>query len=346
MNFTQILIRWYSINKRNLPWRETLDPYTIWLSEIILQQTQIAQGLPYFETFISRYPTVFSLANATEEEVLKLWQGLGYYSRARNLFKTASFIANELSGVFPNNYNSLLKLKGVGDYTASAIASICYDEKAAVVDGNVYRVLSRYFEIYHPINSSKGIKYFKELAQGLLPEQDVGNYNQAIMDFGSSQCKPQNPDCISCPLKNGCKALQKNKVNIFPVKTNKVTIKKKYFNFIVLLSENGKTILEKRIYNGIWKNLYQFPLVETKQRLIPEKFQSNSHINQLIQGNQLSVSLFNPEEIIHKLSHQHLYCSFWIVHVDEIQHNAILCSQIHEYPVPILISRFIENFAF
>ena len=264
VDFSLQIIKWYLVNKRDLPWRMTKDPYHIWISEIILQQTRVDQGLPYYFRFSEKFPNVASLANADEEEVLKLWQGLGYYSRARNLHDTAKYIAYELDGVFPEDYDSLIKLKGVGDYTASAIASICYDAQTAVVDGNVYRVLSRYFGIHIPINSSIGIKYFKELAQSLLPRNNVGNYNQAIMDFGSSQCKPNNPDCLTCPLNNGCMALNKSQVKTLPVKDKKIKIKKKFFNFLVFLSEEGETILEKRTSDGIWKNMYQFPLIESK----------------------------------------------------------------------------------
>jgi A/G-specific adenine glycosylase len=224
-------MNWYSINKRDFPWRRTKDPYKIWLSEIIMQQTQISQGQPYYEAFVDQFPTVFELASTDEETVLKLWQGLGYYSRARNLHASAKYIVKELNGQFPDNYKALLKLKGIGDYTASAISSICYDESNAVVDGNVYRVLARYFGIETPINTSKGATYFKALAQSLLPDKNIGNYNQAIMDFGSQQCKPKSPNCLVCPLKDTCVALQKNLVNLLPVKTNRTKITKKYFNF-------------------------------------------------------------------------------------------------------------------
>ena len=193
MIFSKTLTHWYSNNKRSLPWRETNKPYYIWLSEIILQQTQVKQGLPYYEVFVRKFPTIFDLANADESDVLKIWQGLGYYSRARNLHKTAKYVANELNGEFPNNYKDLLQLKGVGDYTASAIASICFNETSAVVDGNVYRVLSRYFGIDTPINSSKGAKEFKALAQELIDKKHPADFNQAIMEFGATQCKPKNP---------------------------------------------------------------------------------------------------------------------------------------------------------
>jgi A/G-specific adenine glycosylase len=326
MNFAQTLTYWYSVNKRDLPWRGTKNPYKIWLSEIIMQQTQIKQGLPYYQAFINKYPSVFELAKANEQEVLKLWQGLGYYSRARNLHFTAKYIANDLKGQFPDSYKGLLLLKGVGDYTASAIASICYDEKSAVVDGNVYRVLSRFFGMDTPINSSKGIKDFKELAQSLLPKQDIGNYNQAIMDFGSRQCKPKNPDCATCPLNNKCVALKNKLVGILPFKINRIKVTKKHINFLVFISNDGKTVLEKRTQNGIWKNLYQFPLVETSRRL--------------------TLNSFNEDEIVHKLSHQHLYTSFWVVKIQELDDNAIPMSEIHDFPVPILIGRFIEGFGF
>ena len=346
MNFTQNLTHWYSINKRDLPWRGTKNPYTIWLSEIIMQQTQIAQGLPYYEAFVAKYPTVFDLANANEEAVLKLWQGLGYYSRARNLHASAKYIANDLNGKFPKTYKELLKLKGVGDYTASAIASICYDEKTAVVDGNVYRVLARFFGIDIPVNSSKGIKHFKALAQTLLPEHNIGNYNQAIMDFGAQQCKPQSPDCSVCPLNKSCAALKNNQVAALPIKINKTKISNKYFNFIVIVSEDGKTVLEKRTSQGIWKNLYQFPLVETKKRLLNKNFHLNEAVKEVLNGKTYSFSLYNDKEIIHKLSHQHLYTSFWIVHVNELPHDAIDISKVHEFPVPILIGKFIDAFGF
>jgi len=311
-----------------------------------MQQTQITQGLPYYAAFVSKFPTVFDLANANEEAVLKLWQGLGYYSRARNLHYSAKYIVDELKGEFPIHYKELLKLKGVGDYTASAIASICYDEPTAAVDGNVYRVLSRYFGIDIPINSSKGIKYFKELAQSLLPKKDIGNYNQAIMDFGSRQCKPQNPDCTICPLNNSCIALKNNQIKVLPIKINKVKITKKYINFMVFVSDDDKTILEKRTEKGIWKNLYQFPLVETKKRLEINTFKTNDKIQQFVNGKNHAVSLYNDQEIVHKLSHQHLYTSFWIVTINKLPDNAIEISTIHDFPVPVLISNFIEAFGF
>ncbi len=346
MSFTKILTHWYSGCKRSLPWREIQNPYYIWLSEIILQQTQVKQGLPYYEAFVNRFPTVFDLAKAKEEQILKLWQGLGYYSRARNLHHTAKYVVSELHGEFPKTYKDLLKLKGVGDYTASAIASICYNEPTAVVDGNVYRVLSRYYGIATPINSTQGIKTFKALAQSLLPKTNIGDYNQAIMEFGAVQCKPKNPNCDACPLQNSCVALEQNKTTELPIKINKTKVSKKHFNFLVFISEDNKTILNQRTSKGIWQNLYQFPLVETSKPLSQKQFKTNNDIKTLLNGTEYQFSLYNDKDIVHKLSHQHLHTRFWILNVDELPQEGLLISEINNLPVPILIGNFIEVFNF
>ncbi|WP_396602859.1 A/G-specific adenine glycosylase [Algibacter sp. R77976] len=346
MIFSKILTHWYSNNKRILPWRETNNPYYIWLSEIILQQTQVKQGLPYYEAFVSKYPSVFDLANANESDVLKLWQGLGYYSRARNLHASAKYVANELKGTFPDNYKGLLKLKGVGDYTASAIASICFNEVAAVVDGNVYRVLSRYFGIDTPINSSKGAKEFKALAQKLIDVKQPAEFNQAIMEFGATQCKPKNPYCNICPFSDSCVAFNKNRIAELPVKIKSAKAKKKYFNFLVFISEDEKTILEKREGKGIWQNLYQFPLVETEKNINEKDFKSLLENHELLKGNTFELVLYNKESIIHKLSHQHLDTKFWIVNTKALPVNGVSLSKVREFAVPILIGNFIESFNF
>ncbi|MDG5490446.1 A/G-specific adenine glycosylase [Psychroserpens sp. SPM9] len=346
MNFTQDITNWYSNNKRNLPWRKTKNPYPIWLSEIIMQQTQVKQGLPYYEAFVSHFPTVFDLANADEESILKLWQGLGYYSRARNLHASAQYIVNDLNGEFPSTFTELLKLKGVGDYTASAIASICYNEPAAVVDGNVYRVLSRYFGIDTPINSSKGIKTFKALATTLIDPVNPGDYNQAIMEFGAIQCKPVNPDCNVCPLNTSCIALQKNNVGALPVKLKKTKVTKKHFNFLVIISADKQIVFEKRHRKGIWQNLYQFPLVETKSPLTPEEFKTEPKITSVFKDLTFEYHLYNTNERVHKLSHQHLYTKFWIVEVEQLPKKGISISELNRYPTPILISNFIDEFNF
>ncbi|WP_299366037.1 A/G-specific adenine glycosylase [Winogradskyella sp.] len=346
MDFKNKLTNWYSINKRNLPWRNTRNPYYIWLSEIILQQTQVKQGLPYYEAFVKTYPTIFDLANASEQEVLKLWQGLGYYSRARNLHTTAKHIAFELNGKFPNNYKDLIQLKGVGDYTASAIASIAFDEVAAVVDGNVYRVLARYFGIDTPINSAAGIKEFKTLATSLIDHKQPAIFNQAIMEFGAIQCKPKNPYCIVCPLNDSCIALQRNLIDTLPVKLKKTKIAIKYFNFLVCIDKNNNTVLEKRTGKGIWQNLYQFPLIESNKSFSSEEFHYLNTKNSFLKDVDFEYSLYNQEDIIHKLSHQHLYTKFWIIEIDELPKEAVSVSDLNLYPTPVLISDFIEAFGF
>lgn len=340
MKFTEILKHWYSVKKRNLPWRLTKNPYLVWLSEIILQQTQVNQGLPYYNKFATKYPTVYDLARAKEQDVLKLWQGLGYYSRARNLHFTAKYIVEYLNGEFPTSYKELIQLKGIGDYTASAIASICRDEPCAVLDGNVYRVLSRYYGIDTPINTSKGNKEFKKLAQSLIPESGIGDYNQAIMEFGAKQCKPKSPNCAVCPLNNSCKALQSHQVDNLPVKLKKLKVRKRYINFLVFISNDKKTILEKREGKGIWQGLFQFPFLET------EKSYNEVEIITLLKFNYSDFTLYNSKDIVHKLSHQHLHSKFWIINVDELDNKGINFSEIRNYPVPILISNFIESFNF
>ncbi|MDB4297650.1 A/G-specific adenine glycosylase [Flavobacteriaceae bacterium] len=340
MEFHNTLETWYLKNKRNLPWRTSLNPYFIWLSEIILQQTRVQQGLAYYEKFIKHYPTVQDLANASEDAILKDWQGLGYYSRARNLHYSAKYICNELNGVFPKNYNDLLKLKGVGDYTASAIASISYNEKAAVVDGNVYRVLARYFDIDLAINSTIGIKYFKNLAQELILNADPRNYNQALMDFGATLCKPQNPDCDRCPLQDSCLAKANNTIGERPIKEKKIKLKHRYFNFLVFNINGEFTLLERRVGKGIWENLYQFPLIESQKTV------SESELKDLIPSTQYnSITIFNEAPVIHKLSHQHLHTTFWLIDSNEIEHeNKINWKDIDTYAVPILIHSFIESY--
>ena len=344
-NFSLVLIKWYNLNKRNLPWRNTVDPYKIWISEIILQQTRVEQGLPYYQAFVSVYPTVKKLANASEEEVLKLWQGLGYYSRARNLHTTANYVSNELSGIFPTSYKELIKLKGVGDYTASAIASICFNEATAVVDGNVYRVLARYFGIATPINSSFGIKEFKNVAQQLIDIDHPGNHNQALMEFGARQCKPQNPNCEICIFNDSCIALQQKKISELPVKLKKTKVKNIYFNYIVLIFKNKKTLLQKRIGKGIWQNLYEFPLIETEKNFKLEELNSLHIFQDVSRKFEInSLVLYNEMPILHKLSHRNIYTQFWIAETSKNNDDAISISQLETYPVPKLIGNFITTF--
>jgi A/G-specific adenine glycosylase len=343
MNFSKLLIKWYLQNKRDLPWRNTTNPYPIWLSEIMLQQTRVAQGMPYFYSFTTAFPTVFDLANANEEQVLKLWQGLGYYSRARNLHKTAQYIATELAGIFPNNYNDLLQLKGIGDYTAAAIASFSYNECVPVVDGNVFRVLSRYFDIETDIAQASAKKEFAGLAFDLMPKDNPATFNQAIMEFGALQCVPKNPNCGICVFNESCAALQKKKVDRLPIKTKKLKVRNRFFNYLVVADEKGQTIIQKRIDKGIWHNLYEFPLIETEKE---ENFESISTRiqDEFFKNNKiLTIGEYNEKSIIHKLSHQHLHIKFWKVQLSQTIENGIDLDTLKTFPFPIVIHNFIET---
>ncbi|RTY70561.1 A/G-specific adenine glycosylase [Flavobacterium sp. GSP27] len=343
MNFSNLLIKWYLQNKRDLPWRNTTDPYPIWLSEIMLQQTRVAQGMPYFMSFTAAFPTVFDLAKANEEHVLKLWQGLGYYSRARNLHKTAQYVASDLGGSFPDNYADLLKLKGIGEYTAAAIASFSYNEAVPVVDGNVFRVLSRYFDIDTDIAQASAKKEFAALAFELMPKDNPATFNQAIMEFGALQCVPKSPNCGICVFNESCAALQKNKVNQLPVKTKKLKVRSRYFNYLVVADENDNTIIQKRTDKGIWHNLYEFPLIET------EKEEDFDCVSEAIQADYfkentvVSMLEYNEKSILHKLSHQHLHIKFWKVKIEGTIENGIDVETLRTFPFPIVIHNFIEK---
>ena len=343
MKFSNTLIQWYLQNNRDLPWRKSKNPYFIWLSEIMLQQTRVAQGLTYYVKFTTTFPTVFDLAKADESTVLKMWQGLGYYSRARNLHFSAKQISKELNGIFPSTYAEIIKLKGVGDYTASAISSICFNEPSAVVDGNVYRTLSRYFGIHTAINSTSGIKEFKLLAQTLIDASQPGTYNQALMDFGALHCKPQNPLCETCPFCNSCVAFEKKLTKELPVKEKKIKVRKRYFNFLVIKTDNHKTILTERKGKGIWQGLYQFPLIENTETIREKEIIASKEFNDLFPA-ETTISLFNKKEIVHKLSHQHLYTQFWIVETKTLKNANISWENIQDFPVPVLIANFLTLF--
>lgn len=343
MDFTNLLIEWYLQKKRDLPWRNTTNPYPIWLSEIILQQTRVAQGMPYFYAFLESFPTVKELAIADEQQVLKLWQGLGYYSRARNLHQTAQYIANELDGVFPNSYAGLIQLKGIGEYTAAAIASFAYNEPVPVVDGNVFRVVSRYFGIESDISAGKTKKEFTALAAKLLSKEQPALFNQAIMEFGAMHCTPKNPDCENCIFNSSCVALQKGLVGQLPFKSKKIKIRKRYFNYIVLQDKKGNTKIQQRTDKGIWHNLYEFPLFETTQE---EGFETIAPLikNDTDFGDSVvSIQEANPISLIHKLSHQHLYIKFWKVTVNNTLTDGVNPEQLRTFPFPIVIHNFIEE---
>src|SRR6187431_2254193 len=343
MEFHNTLIKWYLQNKRDLPWRKTADPYPIWLSEIMLQQTRVAQGTPYFLSFTTAFPTVFDLANASEEQVLKLWQGLGYYSRARNLHKTAQTVAFERNGIFPDNYIDLLKLKGIGEYTAAAIASFSYNECVPVVDGNVFRVLSRYFDIETDIAQASAKKEFATLALELMPKDNPAQFNQAIMEFGALQCVPKNPNCNECVFNTICAALQKKKVVQLPVKSKKTKVRNRYFNYIVAVDDLENTIIQKRTAKGIWHNLYEFPLLETDKVEDFETVAQQISKNFFRENKMESLLEYNEESIIHKLSHQHLHIKFWKASLKGRIENGINLETAKTFPFPIVIHNFIEE---
>ena len=342
MSFSHKILDWYHTHKRELPWRETRDPYKIWLSEIMLQQTRVVQGMPYYHRFLEAFPTVYDLAQAPEEKVLKLWQGLGYYSRARNLHATAKMVVEQFGGEFPRTYKDLKSLKGVGDYTASAIASFCFNVPEPVVDGNVYRVLARYFGVDLPINSPSGIKYFKELAREVMDAEQIRDYNQGIMEFGAIQCAPKKPYCLLCPLNEGCVALKENKVDNLPIKNNKTKVRVRHFNYLVYLDIHNNTLLEQRKGKGIWQNLYQFPLVESEKEMNPDEMEHYLKSESNLQLLDMA-TLYNPEPIVHKLSHQHLHTKFWIVKSSDILEEGTAWEEVTQFPVPVLIADFIRT---
>tara|TARA_B100001142_G_C14334991_1_gene655549 strand:- start:538 stop:1578 length:1041 start_codon:yes stop_codon:yes gene_type:complete len=342
MYFSKQIVSWYHKNKRSLPWRKTKDPYKIWLSEIILQQTKIKQGLPYYKKFIISFPTIHDLANASENKVLNLWQGLGYYTRARNLHLTAKEISKKNDGLFPNTYKKIIKLKGVGTYTAAAIASFAFNLPFAVVDGNVIRVLSRFFGIIEPFDTVKGKKIFQKKAQELLDLNNVNIYNQAIMEFGALQCVPKSPDCAICQIKIRCFAFNQNKVTQLPIKKSKLIMTKRYINFLIIC-ENDNILIQKR-NNGIWKGLYQFPIIENNIEKAEGDISNSIEWNSLFNNNEKILKI--SPIIKHKLSHQLIFARFWhIKSKHNINNNIISIAKedIDKYPIPRLIEKYLEN---
>lgn len=312
MNFSDELIHWYFKNKRDLPWRNTTNPYIIWLSEIILQQTRVEQGLPYFNRFLEKYPDVNSFAAAGEGDILNLWQGLGYYSRGRNMLKTARQVVAEFGGEFPVDYEQLIHLKGIGEYTAAAISSFSANHAKAVVDGNVFRVLARYFGISDPINSTKGKKLFQDVANDVLNKENPGLHNQAMMEFGAMLCKPKSPDCEICPVKSGCYAYNNNAIAGLPQKLKKTKIRERFLNYIVVT--NGDTILmNKRGEKDIWANMHDLPLFESAHRITAEQVLSLPEFKSHFGENTLIINTYPIKK--HVLTHQHLHAQF--IHIDK-----------------------------
>lgn len=344
-----VLIHWYSANKRELPWRETRDPYRIWISEIILQQTRVVQGLGYYNRFMQRFPDVAALADAPEDEVMKYWEGLGYYSRARNLHAAAKQIVNIYQGIFPREYTDVLSLKGIGQYTAAAICSFAWKQPYAVVDGNVYRVLARIFGIDTPIDSTAGKREFTELAQELLDKEHPDLYNQAIMDFGAIQCTPKAPDCLRCPLQESCVAFSRGMVDNLPVKEGKTVVKDRYFNYLHIRCR-GTTLLSRREGKDIWQNLYEYPLIETQQATDFAELQQTDVYRELMREAGTTQVLRMVEMPRHILSHRIIYARFYEIEVEHFpasmhKYLQIPDEDIEKYAVCRLIELYREKTA-
>ncbi len=338
----KLLFDWYKNNARNLPWRETKNPYAIWISEIILQQTRVNQGLEYYIRFLNLFPTIEKLAEAEEREILKAWEGLGYYSRARNMHYTAKIIVKQYHGKFPENYDELLKLKGIGPYTAAAIASFAFNIPVPAIDGNVLRVLARLYGINIEINTSAGHRVFRQKSLEILDKKKPALFNQAMMEFGALQCVPSSPHCKECVFSNECIAYQTGKIKELPVKKKKKKPVEKYFHFF-LIEKNNQFMIEKRTGKGIWKNLYQLPLIETeKERTIL----TETELNKLIQKYQISSpkKIKKITEITHLLSHQKLNITIWKLETSSINKDFIQIEEIDKHPFPAVIAKFLDNY--
>lgn len=349
MNITQdTLLKWFDANRRDLPWRHNPTPYEVWLSEVILQQTRVSQGMEYYLRFIERWPTVVELAKASEEEVLKMWQGLGYYSRARNLHHCAQQVTSEYEGQFPSDYEKLKRLKGIGDYTAAAIASIAFNLPHAVVDGNVYRVLARLYDIDTPININEGQKLFAQLAEDLLNRKQPGLHNQALMEFGALHCTPKNPDCMLCPLQAQCLAFAHQTVMQRPVKLQKVKVTTRYFNYLVIKT-NDCIYLHKRSDNDIWKNLYDFPCIESEQPMSVEEIVASEQFKQIIENKPFIIVKASPV-FIHKLTHRTILAQFIEIKLEKkllrIETKDLFLTpetDLGTFPIPRLIDLYLNN---
>lgn len=348
--FTCQLVDWHRFeNKRQLPWKEETDPYKIWLSEIILQQTRAAMGLRYYEAFILKYPTIVDLAAAPDEEVFKLWEGLGYYSRCRNLLATARFISSELNGIFPSAYEEILSLKGVGPYTAAAIASFGFNLPHAVVDGNVFRVLSRCFGISTPIDSTEGKKVFTSLANDVLDKKEPAKYNQAIMDFGATICKPISPVCKECPMQNGCDAYQSGTVNELPVKAKLKARRDRWFTYFVF-EVDDKTLVHQRAQKDIWLQLYEFYLVETEKNKIWKEEDVLKYLDNQFEVSKGDIKYISPQ-ISQQLTHQTVYATFIKIKLDKIpdtlQHYSWINKEgLGQLTFPKIINEYLQSLSF
>ena len=343
MSFENQLVKWYKNNKRDLPWRKNNDPYSIWISEIILQQTRVVQGRKYYNEFLRKFPNIQILASSKESEVLNVWKGLGYYNRAINLHKSSKIIVSNLDGKFPNTYNEIIKLKGVGDYTASAISSICFNEFHPVVDGNVLRLLSRYYGLKTPIDSLKAQKKIKQIGKKLINKtNNPGDFNQSMMEFGALICTPF-PDCESCTFSTKCVAFNKNEVEIIPIKSKKKKSKERFFNYIIFVDNKNYTTVNKRLTKDIWYKLNEFPLIESKKEIqdITElsKFKEFTKLKSIL----INKTKYKKEKIKHTLSHQILYITFHCFSISQDISQGVHLSKLNNYNFPVPITNFINK---
>lgn len=347
MFFTKEVLAWYELNKRDLPWRNTKDPYQIWLSEIILQQTRVNQGLPYFHKFISTFPTISDLANASEDSIFKLWEGLGYYSRAKNLHACAKMVQEQYGGKFPDNYIDLIKLKGIGPYSAAAISSFAFNEVQPVIDGNVFRLMSRFFGLDIPIDVQGNRQIFHKILMDLIPKNKPGQFNQAIMEFGAIQCKIIKPDCEMCPLASRCVAKEKKMVGVWPIKSKKIKKEIRFFNYL-FIDINNNIIIQKREGKDIWQNLHEFPMIESDKEIGGIELLNNSKLKEIIPIKKISVDKLGLP-FKHLLSHQTIFAQFWKIkgNLNEYKNNKphILVAKegLSEYAFPKLINNFMDK---
>ena len=345
--FGQKLLNWYAVNHRNLPWRDINDPYRIWISEIILQQTRVVQGLEYYNRFVRRFPDVRSLAEASEQEVLKYWQGLGYYSRARNLHAAARSIVDDYGGEFPHHYPDVLRLKGIGEYTAAAIVSFAWNQPYPVVDGNVYRFLSRLFAIDEPVDTAKGKKYFMELVAELMDRSQAGAFNQAIMEFGALQCIPSSPDCAICPFQNECLAYARHTIARYPVKQNK-TQTKDLFLYYFHIHDASHLYIKQRQGKGIWQNLFEFPLIESEKVLSFDEIAQTFFSKKWLPDELACDFRLIIENRKHVLSHRILYANFYELKLKQLPdapHELIRIArtEMDHYPVHRLMQFYLDR---
>jgi A/G-specific adenine glycosylase len=349
--FKNKLLDWWQENKRELPWKKHTDPYKIWISEVILQQTTVQQGTPYYERFISLFPDVYSLATASEDSVIKAWEGLGYYSRARNLHFTAAYIVSEHKGVFPSSYQDILNLKGIGPYTAAAIASFAFGLQHAVIDGNVIRVVTRICGTSYPVDTPDVLKNIRNFVDMAIINTKAADFNQAIMDFGATRCVPKNPDCTICPLKTYCKAFYNQEVKLIPVKSKKLIRKSRYFHFLVCLLSDDKLIIHQRVAQDIWHSLHQFPLIETDSDVTLSKNLIQQKLDTLFADKNAGINYNLTDISVHKqvLTHQNITGIFYRLAIDsrgfkiKKGHYLVERKKVSNFAFPKIISDYISS---